>query len=213
MLGAIFGGFLDFLYPKSDDIYELESLSPAELVRKLPPAKDLGEDTLALFAYHDERVQSLVWELKYRKNGRVAASLASLLYDVLRTELADRVLFENFTDPLLIPVPMSETRRRGRGWNQTEVLSLEVKKLDTENILEYRPDILRKVRHTESQTLREKKERMTNVQGSMEADAEVRGRNVILLDDVTTTGATFTEAKRKLRESGASKILCVALAH
>lgn len=213
ILRAIFDGALDFLFPKSPEARTLESLSPSDLLRSLEAAADVPDDTLALFAYHDPQVQTLVWEIKYRANKAIAANTASVLYDVLCHELADRALFENFTSPLLIPMPMSPRRRTERGWNQTEILCEELKKLDTENRFEYRSDILRKVRHTESQTLIEnKKKRLENLDGSMESSS-ITGRCVVLLDDVTTTGASLSEGKRALRSAGARKILCITVAH
>lgn len=212
-LSAAFSGLVDFLYPKSDLVYDLESLSPSELLRRLPPAPEADSATLALFAYADPSVRELIWELKYRKNMKVAQTLASLLLDVLRTELAERALSENFRNPLLLPIPISTKRLAERGWNQTEVLCDELQKLNLSNDFEYRKDLLKRVRHSQSQTKVSKAERLLNVEGSMQASAEVGGRCVILIDDVTTTGATFAEAKRELRRSGALKILCVALAH
>ena len=205
--------FVDFLFPKELEVYSLEALSPAALVTKLPGASDLGADTVAIFSYADSRVRDLVWELKYRKNVKIAETIAVIIYDVIRHELAERALFDNFVNPLLIPMPMSDKRRADRGWNQTEVLCNELVKLDTDKIFEYSSSILSKSRHTESQTLTEnKKQRLRNLENTMKSES-VRGKNIILIDDVTTTGASFAEARRALKEAGARKVLSVALAH
>ncbi|MBX4189617.1 hypothetical protein KW785_03450 [Candidatus Parcubacteria bacterium] len=89
-------------------------------------------------------------------------------------------------------------------------------KLDKDNLLDYAPHLLRKEKHTESQTkTANKRERLTNIDHSMRVvtPSAVEGRSIILLDDVTTTGATFKDARRALKEAGARKVLCVALAH
>ena len=206
-------GLIDFLYPKSAQIYALETLSPAELLAKLPRAEILTDEMQAIFAYHDERVRELIYELKYRANELITKSLATIAYDVLRAEVAEQALFNNFVNPLLVPIPMSLKRRRERGFNQTEVLATAIMALDTERFFEYRPDILTKT-HTESQALtKNKKVRLSNVPGSIKAEVNLKGQNIILLDDVTTKGATFRDARRALREVGARRVICVALAH
>ncbi|MBX4198972.1 hypothetical protein KW800_01700 [Candidatus Parcubacteria bacterium] len=218
-LKATFEGFVDFLFPKALGVLELETLSPGELVTRLSAPHSLGDvgpDTIAIFSYTDPRVRDLVWELKYRKNVKIASTLATIVYDVLCHELAERALFDNFIEPLLVPMPMSDKRRSERGWNQTEVLCEEIKKLDVENLFEYSPNILSKHSHTESQTKTvNKKLRLRNLENSMTVAGPefVRGKNIILLDDVTTTGATFAEARRALRSADACKILCLAIAH
>jgi len=206
---------VDFLFPKAENIYDLESLSAGELVALLPAPKDV-EDVIALFGYDDVRVRAIIWEIKYRKNTTLAKKMSEILYDVLKEVLAERAMMENFVNPLLIPLPMSEARRKERGFNQTEMICEELIALDSEHLFEYAPNILVKDRHTESQTkTTSKRERIRNVEGSMRAvDPEVtKGRNLILLDDVSTTGATMKEARRALRTAGCKKILSVAIAH
>ncbi len=214
MIREIFEGFVDFLFPKSAEILDLENLSASALLEKLTPAIDIDESTIAIWNYADENVRKLIWELKYRQNSKVVEHLAAVLFDVLKTELAERGIFENFNNPILVPIPMSAERRRERGYNQTESLCEAVLKLDSEKLLEYKPDLLEKVKHTASQTLiKNRKLRLENMENSMKSSAEAKGRNIIVVDDVTTTGATFRDARRALREAGAKKILCVALAH
>ena len=207
---------LDFLFPKSEEVYSLEELSAAELVRELEPARETRENVVAIFNYADPRVRQSIWELKYRKNAKIAATFAGIVLDVLRTELAERALFDNFVSPLLIPIPQSHKRHLERGWNQTEVLAEEVLKLVSEPLFDYAPRALTKAHHTESQArTKNKKLRLQNIENSMSVvdGSKIKNRNIILLDDVTTTGATFAEARRALREAGAKKILAIAIAH
>lgn len=230
MLQSFAQNLIDFIFPKSEDVHYLESLSAGELVEKLSKAREIenlprrqaGENLIVLFDYKDPMVKTMIWELKYKGNRKIAQKFAEILIDVLQHELAERVLFENFINPLLVPMPISDKRRRERGWNQTEILAEEImKNLDigcpSGALFEYSPKILIKHIHTDSQarTHATKRERLENLSDSMsvQGGTYVKGRNIILLDDVTTTGSTFTEAKRVLKESGARKILCVALAH
>lgn len=222
MFSRILKGFIDFLYPKTANVQTLETLSPTKLLEHLPSARDtdkLGEDIIAIFSYEDRLVRELIWKLKYRRNEELIESLAVILYDTLKTEISERTLFDSVKwnrKVLLIPMPMHAEKRRERGWNQTEILAKALMRLDTERLLTYSPRILEKWRHTESQTqTKEKLKREENVKESMRVvdKKNLEGACMIILDDVTTTGATFRDARRALRESGAERILCVALAH
>jgi competence protein ComFC len=220
LLSALWNAFLDFLFPKPETVAELEHLSPGAILKLLPTAEDTGDkNTIALFNYADPLVRDIVWELKYRGSRVMAEKLASILMDVIMTELAERKLTENFGNDeqvLLIPLPISGKRRNERGYNQIEILCEEIKKLDTENLLKYVPGQLTKHKHTDPQTLTAtKKERLENVADSMHIvhSPSVAGKSIILVDDVTTTGATFKEAKRALHNAGAKKIICLAVAH
>ncbi len=216
MFRALISNLFDFLYPKDQDVLALEGLKSEDLLTKLTPAKSLSDDTIALWNYADEKVRTIIWEIKYRRNERLVENVAEVLYDTVSSEVLERAVTENFVDPLLVPIPISTRRRLERGYNQTEMLCKALKKLDTENLLEYSPSALKRVVHTESQThTKNKKERISNIQGSMKVeDPElVRDRNIILIDDVTTTGATLSDARRALRESGAKRVICFTLAH
>ncbi len=218
MLKSFAQNLIDFIFPKSDEVYHLESFSTGELVEKLSRAREIeSENLIVLFDYKDPMVKTLIWELKYNGNRKIAQKFAEILMDVLNHELAERVVFENFINPLLIPMPISDKRRRERGWNQTEILAEEIIKLNTEKLFEYSPKILVKHIHTDSQarTHATKQERINNLQNSMSVrdSSQIKNRCVILLDDVTTSGVTLAEAQRVLKSAGAKKILCVALAH
>lgn len=208
---------VDFLFPKSEKVLELEALSAEVFLETLPPAENLKDKhTKALFNYDHPLVKEIVWELKYSGNIRIAEKLGEILYDHIQHELADFALFEKWDKPILVPIPISNKRRLERGWNQSELLAEEILKRDSEKMFRYMPRQLAKVRDTGSQTkTRSRKERLENLTNSMKVlnTPSVTGECVIVLDDVTTTGSTFAEARRALRAAGAKKILCIAVAH
>ena len=112
---------------------------------------------------------------------------------------------------LITWVPLSEKRKRERGYDQAFLLAsaaaLELGDVAVET--------LRKSRHTDAQSgLEGEAERRANVLGAYTAvDPElVAGRRILLIDDVVTTGATFSECARVLRTMGAKDVVCAALA-
>lgn len=216
-LEKLLKGFADFLFPKKPKVVVLESLSTAELLRLLPRAEGPKQnDVIALFDYAHPMVKEIVWEVKYGGNRALAAKAGEILCDTIIEELEERNILNTGEKILLIPSPISGKRRFERGWNQAEILCEAIKKCDAGGIFKYLPGQLIKIVHTESQTkTASKKERLENLEGSMKVQnpLSVENQFIVLVDDVTTTGATFAEARRALRETGAKKVLCFALAH
>lgn len=209
--------FLDFLFPKSQSVIDLENLSATELINIFPSPRAIdNERVIALFDYQDKQVRDLIWQIKYKKNSKLINSVALIIYEIICTELAERALFENFINPLLVPMPMSQKRKAERGFNQTELICEAIINVDQARLLEYVPNTLLKIKHTESQTKTESKSaRLKNLHNSMEVSDKEKLRNqcVVLIDDVYTTGASVTEATRALKEAGVRKILTLTIAH
>ena len=163
--------------------------------------------THILLPYREPRVEALVQELKYHRNPR-ALSLAAHL-------IADEILgitSEELSPPLLVPIPMHAARRAKRGHNQTELLCKEVAHILGDSV-RYESHALERTRLTPPQQTLPRTARLTNVKNSIRATPTlVRTRTIIVLDDVTTTGATLQEAKRALTKAGAGRAYCIALA-
>lgn len=108
-------------------------------------------------------------------------------------------------------VPLSRKRLRKRGYDQSQLLAQRMAgKLDMPC-----ERFLKKVRDTKAQSgLKSESERRANVLGAykMYPGSEVAGRNILLVDDVVTTGATVSECARVLRTAGAAGVVCVTLA-
>jgi len=168
-----------------------------------------GEEPLP---YHEPRVTALVWELKYHGTGRSAALAGGYLSETLLAAAS-----EELGVPLLVPVPMHAARRRERGHNQTELLCKAAMDFFSGSfaVLEYVPKALVRIVNTKTQQGLPRAERLKNIRNSMAAGPDggrIAGRVCIVVDDVTTTGATFEEAKRALTAAGARAVHCIALA-
>jgi|SRR3989344_420264 len=216
-LANIKNAFADFLFPKSRRVLELEALSADMLTDILPQAENLKDkNTVALFDYSHPMVKEIIWELKYNGNTEIARTLGEMFYDYIRHAALNFIPDDSKHRPILMPIPVSGKRRSERGWNQSELLAEQIIKHDSEKMMRYMPGQLYKCRHTESQTkTASKKERLENLANSMKIlnPSSVAGEHIVIVDDVTTTGATFTEARRALETAGAKKVLCIAVAH
>lgn len=158
--------------------------------------------------YRDPAVRALVWELKYNRNPRALALAGELLARELLGIAEDELGM-----PLLVPVPMHPRRRRERGFNQTELLC-EAALQHVPDAFKYAPKVLARTTLTPPQQQLPRRRRLENAKGSMRAaDAEkVRGRVCVVVDDVSTTGATLAEARRALLSAGAKRVHTLALA-
>lgn len=157
--------------------------------------------------YADKTISSLVWELKYYANKRAAALAGEFLAEQL-LEIAG----EELGRPLLIPVPMHQSRLSERGHNHTELLCKAALE-HLPNMFDYAPNALKRIKPTPEQQKLTREGRLNNLKDSMRADASVSGRVCVVVDDVTTTGATFAEAERALKAAGALRVHTVALAY
>jgi ComF family protein len=113
---------------------------------------------------------------------------------------------------VVIPVPLHWWRRLRRGYNQAEALAAAIAR---HLRIDHRPGWLCRTRPTASQAQLPESTRRTNVRGAFRAarGARVAGLNVLLVDDVLTTGSTASEAARVLREGGAAAVHVAVLAH
>lgn len=215
-INKVIGIIFDFFLPKS----ELDKMADKEtadtLSKKLLNGRETENESIyALFDYRDEVIRHMIWTLKYRGNRKVAKIFAQVLYDFLIEEFSDLSVYSDFKKPILIPIPLFKKRQRKRGFNQTEILADEIIAIGGSSFSELRKNILKKIKDTPSQTSLERRKRLRNVNDVFAVNnaEEIKDRNIILLDDVTTTGATINEARKILLNAGAKSVIGVAIAH
>jgi ComF family protein len=111
----------------------------------------------------------------------------------------------------LIPVPLHPKRLRERGFNQALLLSRALEGIPVEKT---RARLLKRVRHTHPQVRLDPEERRQNVRGAFKVEDRgmVLGKNLLIVDDVFTTGATVNECARVLKEAGAERVSVYTLA-
>ena len=188
-----------------------------------------------LLDYRHPPVKKALWLLKYKGKKGVAKIFAELLYGQILEELSELSLLENFREPLLMPIPLSRKRRNERGYNQAELICKEIVKIHLSpspspwqgeggqgpgEVWTLETNILIKPKETEHQArIKDRGIRLKNIIGSFavknsrENTNRIKDRNIILIDDITTTGATLNEARKILKAAGARKIIAFTVAH
>ena len=203
---------LDFLFPKAEAVREIETADPEAFATK-HAYRGVVPQAHALLTYRNRPVRLAIWELKYRKNGKIARLFADILEHGLENTPEHELTGQpaNKKIPTITCIPLSEKRLRERGYNQIE----QVLRLLDKSRFDIRPELLKRNRHTVPQATLSRAKRLRNLTGCFEAvsPAEIRGKQIILIDDVLTTGSTLTEARKTLLEAGASEVVCIALAH
>ncbi len=156
--------------------------------------------------YENETVQRLIWQLKYRGQTVAARPLAHLMSRYWK-EVANQT-----KNPLVIPLPLHRRRLKIRGFNQAELLA---RRFAQKTGLPINSSTLRRVRYIKPQAeCVSRAERVLNIQHSflIKKPEQVRGKNIILVDDVTTSGATLREAALTIKRAGGKNIIALVAA-
>src|ERR1700722_17191464 len=201
-----------------DRVLSVYSQKDAQGLRRCPMCRRVRRPFARAAAYggYEGALRELIHLLKYNGVRPAAKVLGSMLAEVL-SELDpefERLTFEQ-APILVIPVPLYKSKRRQRRFNQAEVIARSALKVyPVRERLQLVPDLLLRTRDTLSQIGLSSHRRRINLLGAfaVERAAEVTGREVILVDDVYTTGAAATESAKVLRRAGASRVWVATVA-
>jgi ComF family protein len=155
--------------------------------------------------YENEPVKNLIHGLKFRFIRRAAEPLAKFLIQYIE-ELSLAV-----SPFIIIPIPLGKKRERERGFNQSQLIAELVAKHFSLPLIEN--NLVRK-KNTNPQSKLPLEKRLANIKDcfSLKNPGEVAAKNILLIDDVVTSGATMREAALTLKAAGARKIIALAAA-
>ncbi|MBR7090858.1 MAG: ComF family protein [Clostridia bacterium] len=152
----------------------------------------------------DNSVRHLIHQLKFGNKPYIARAFAPMMRDKLQQL--------NWEYDVIIPVPLYPKHKKERGYNQSEKLAKELVKLidkpiDTTSLI--------KVKDTSKQLGLGYADRLSNLDGAFKVvdKANIKGKSILLIDDVMTTGATANACSEVLRNAKASEIKVLTVAH
>ncbi len=174
-----------------------------------------ADGLISFYDYHDKRVSTAIIKGKYSFIPGVFEIFGQQIAPSLATNY--QPLLAHFS---LVPIPLYPQRRRWRGFNQAEVICQSLAKST------YLPVVTALVRTKRTKTQKDLKrqQRIENVDGAFSLNPSrptpnqtnavylVKGKNFILVDDVTTTGSTLLEAVKVLKRNGAAQVWCLTIA-
>jgi ComF family protein len=160
---------------------------------------------------YNKTVQKLIYNFKYKP---YLTDLKNVLADLFYESIIQNEQFQKQIEMgewVLIPVPLSDMKLRKRGYNQAEILARELSIRFKIPVL----DILKRIRETKTQVGMTNLQRKLNVKNVFEIinhKSEIINKNILLVDDVVTTGSTLMEAAKILKKNGAKKVFGLTLA-
>lgn len=162
----------------------------------------------AAFSYYNKgsRIRKLIHNLKYKGIRELGPELGSIYGSSLKS--SDFLTGIDF----IIPVPLHHSRKRSRGYNQSEAIA---EGLSSATGIPVEKDVLVRASRSQTQTKRSRYERWTNVQGIFRVinPEVIRDRHILLIDDVITTGSTIEACVNELLTCEGVRVSVVSLAY
>lgn len=173
----------------------------------------------AVFSYKHPYIKELIWSMKYSGNRRIAQVLARYIAELLTHDILESVPFVQ--KYILIPVPLSKKKRRIRGYNQAAWIAEEALKYIDPSIqkkIMYKPELIERYHKEKSQArTRHRQERLSQIEGAFYISEKMqpflKNKNIILIDDVTTSGSTLVEIEQLLQKAGVKQVVAYTIAH
>ena len=188
---------------------EIKELSNADIDNEFErkfSITDFVDDYTSLFIFEESgKLQDLIHALKYNQKFRIGFFLGELLGDRKKNYI------EKWDADLIMPIPLFHLKKIERGYNQADYIA---KGLSKSMGIRNKVSVARRIKNTTSQTKLDSAERSENMQNafSIRKPKIINGKNIIIVDDVITTGITVLELAKKLKENGANKVYVLSVA-
>lgn len=202
---------LDYIFPPKEIEIELRNTSKETLYLEYKK-KIITEFPFihSIFSYKDALITELIWQIKYKKNKHAIECSGYVLY----REISEYLKENKIPNATLIPIPISKSRRNERGFNQSEMIIDAIIKNDKNNIFKKDFTSLIRIKDIDKQTHKNRDDRLENSKNIFQYGTDVLSNSqIIIIDDVTTTGSTLINAKNAIDPMNQLNILAFTLAH
>jgi ComF family protein len=156
---------------------------------------------LRAWAVFEGPLRQALLKLKYKRDMSMGDAIAAQMIPFVESL--------NWKVDMLIPIPLGKQRLKERGYNQVGMVA---KPLTLALKIQYAPHGLMRQKETRSQVGLSRQERKENIHAAFRAGADVRGRNILLFDDVATTGSTLSPSADAQLDAGASEVYALTVA-
>lgn len=175
----------------------------SEYNRKFAESNIISDFTCRFVFEKDKKLQQVIHSLKYGKKFLLGVFLGSLVGETIKKD------FARYNINMVVPVPLHQLKKAEREYNQSFYIAKGIGKVTGIRIDNRQ---IRRKRFTESQTSKNLSRREENMRGAFAFIKKLNGENILLVDDVITTGATICECGRVLLNAGAGKIYAASVA-
>jgi ComF family protein len=228
-ISSFWNGILDYIFPKECVRCEKEGeyLCSACFDKIEWPGlicyvcNNRNERGICFDCSMETKLDRIIVAAKYR-NTALGRLVEMFKYDyvkearVVLARAVERQINKNFLasgiyGSTLVPIPLHRRRLLERGFNQSSELAKEIALKYNCQIDE---DLISRVKYTAQQSLLKREERLENIKGAFQLNIKKSApAKVILVDDVLTTGATFSEAAKALKSGGVKEVWALAVCH
>lgn len=160
--------------------------------------------------FKNKDVSIIIKTFKYRFVSELGKNIGLIMFTLINDLQEKEVEFKEFLDtkPLIMFVPLHKKRLNWRGFNQAQIIAEYLSEKMNLNV-NYS---LSREKNSKTQTNLEKEDRLQNAKDIFACNADLNKKNIILVDDVITTGATVKYASKSLKQANAGKIMTLAFA-
>lgn len=210
MLSAYWEAFLDLIYPQNikcivcgEETNLIDTLDVCQSCYDQIEFMDVVSNNIYSVAIYHNIAKKMIFDLKYHDRLYIAKTMAILMNDKIKKSDV------NFD--IIMAVPLHPLKEKQRGFNQTHLIGKHLSKLANK---EYVKKALIRTKYTEDMNKLSRIKRFENVEFAFKVidHSKLEKRDILLIDDVLTTGATVNACSRVLLESGAKSVTILAFA-